>query len=208
MSKRIYPPQSPTSVFGFPGSPTVAKPSGTGTVSGTITLNELVEKWNKMSLAAQANNYVKYKNKLNNKLTQEQKNKVIKYINSKKEQNKTIKPFTGIGTRISNTNRTTLKQQFLSTYLTFTYEMGPEMEKKIFWRYVLLLLYLYNQIKGGSNTLVEQNYTNTNTMSGVVSEDQQKKWANVFMGLLKNMDNKVNNQIFSSLKNNIFKNIK
>ena len=86
--------------------------------------------------------------------------------------------------------------------------MGPEMEKKIFWRYVLLLLYLYNQIKGGSNTLVEQNYTNTNTMSGVVSEEQQKKWANVFMGLLKNMDNKVNNQIFSSLKNNIFKNIK
>ena len=50
--------------------------------------------------------------------------------------------------------------------------------------------------------------TNTNTMSGVVSEEQQKKWANVFMGLLKNMDNKVNNQIFSSLKNNIFKNIK
>ena len=45
-------------------------------------------------------------------------------------------------------------------------------------------------------------------MSGVVSEEQQKKWANVFMGLLKNMDNKVNNQIFSSLKNNIFKNIK
>ena len=187
---------------------TAVRPSGNGTVTGTVTLNELVEKWNKMPLAAQANNYVKYKNKLNNKLTQEQKNKVIKYINSKKEQNKTVKPFTGIGRRLNKINRTTLKQQFLSTYITFTYEMGPEMEKKIFWRYVLLLLYLYNQIKGGSNTLVEQNYTNTNTMSGVVSEEQQKKWANVFMGLLKNMDNKVNNQIFSSLKNNIFKNIK
>ena len=187
---------------------TAVRPSGNGTVTGTVTLNELVEKWNKMPLAAQENNYVKYKNKLNNKLTQEQKNKVIKYINSKKEQNKTVKPFTGIGRRLNKINRTTLKQQFLSTYLTFTYEMGPEMEKKIFWRYVLLLLYLYNQIKGGSNTLVEQNYTNTNTMSGVVSEEQQKKWANVFMGLLKNMDNKVNNQIFSSLKNNIFKNIK
>jgi len=187
---------------------TSAKPSGYGSGTGTITLNELVEKWNKMSLAAQANNYVRYKNKLNTKLSPEQKKKVINYINSKKEQNKTFKPFTGIGTRISNRSRTTLKQQFLSTYLTFTYEMGPEMEKKIFWRYVLLLLYLYNQIKGGSNTLVEQNYTNTNTMSGVVSEEQQKKWANVFMGLLKNMDNKVNNQIFSSLKNNIFKNIK
>jgi hypothetical protein len=187
---------------------TSAKPSGTGTQTQVITINNLVKNWNTMTQNQQANNYVKYKNRLNNKLTQEQKNKVIKYINSKKEQNKTVKPFTGIGTRISNTNRTTLKQQFLSTYLTFTYEMGPEMEKKIFWRYVLLLLYLYNQIKGGSNTLVEQNYTNTNTMSGVVSEEQQKKWANVFMGLLKNMDNKVNNQIFSSLKNNIFKNIK
>ena len=153
-----------------------------------------------MTQNQQANNYVKYKNKLNNKLTQEQKNKVIKYINSKR--------FPGVGTRLTNVNRTILKEQLLNTYLTFTYEMGPGMEKKIFWRYVLLLLYSYNQIYGGSNTLVEQNYTNTNTMSGVVSEEQQKKWANVFMGLLKNMDNKVNNQIFSSLKNNIFKNIK
>lgn len=188
---------------------TVAKPSGTGTVSGTITLNELVEKWNKMPLAAQANNYVRHKKSLNNKLTQEQKNKVIKYINSKKEQNKTFKPFTGIGTRISNRSRTTLKEQLLNTYLTFTYEMGPGMEKKLFWRYVLLLLYSYSQIYGGNmNMFVEQYYPRTNTMNGVVSEDQQKKWANVFMGLLKNMDNKVNNQIFSSLKNNIFKNIK
>ena len=75
---------------------TVVRPSGYGSGSGTMTLNELVEKWNKMPLAAQANNYVKYKNKLNNKLTQEQKNKVIKYINSKK--------FTGIGRILNNKN--------------------------------------------------------------------------------------------------------
>ena len=188
---------------------TTAKPSGTGTVSGTITLNELVEKWNKMPLAAQANNYVKYKNRLNNKLTQEQKNKVIKYINSKKEQNKTFKPFTGIGTRISNRSRTTLKEQLLNTYLTFTYEMGPGMEKKLFWRYVLLLLYSYSQIYGGNmNMFVEQYYPRTNTMNGVVSEDQQKKWANDFMKLLNKMDDQEGRKNFMRLQNNISNNIK
>ena len=128
---------------------TATRPSVTGTQTQEITINNLVKKWNTMTPNQQVNNYFKFQNKLKNKLTQEQKNKVIKYINSKKEQNKTVKPFTGIGRRLNKINRTTLKQQFLSTYLTFTYEMVPEMEKKIFWRYVLLLLYLYNQIKGG-----------------------------------------------------------
>ena len=192
---------------------TAVRPSGNGTVTGTLTPNELVEKWNKMPLAAQANNYVRYKNKLNNKLTQEQKKKVINYINSKKEQNKTFKPFTGIGTRISNRSRTTLKQQFLSTYLTFTYEMGPEMEKKIFWRYVLLLLYLYNKIYGGlvknnMNMFIEQYYQKMNTMSGVIKVDQQKKWANVFMKLLNKMDSSESRQIFTRLQKNISNNIK
>ena len=192
---------------------TIAKPSGTVTVTGTVTPNELVEKWNKMPLAAQAKNYVRHKNKLNNKLSPEQKKKVINYINSKKEQNKTVKPFTGIGTRISNRSRTTLKQQFLSTYLTFTYEMDPGMEKKLFWRYVLLLLYSYNQMYGGlfknnMNMFIEQYYPKTNTMNGVVSEDQQKKWANVFMKLLNKMDDQEGRKNFMRLQNNISNNIK
>ena len=159
-----------------------------------------------MTQNQQANNYVKYKNKLNNKLTQEQKNKVIKYINSKK--------FPGIGRRLNNINRTILKQELLNTYLTFTYEMGPGMEKKLFWRYVLLLLYSYNQIYGGvkvkniMNMFVEEYYPKTNTMNGVVSEDQQKKWANVFMKLLNKMDDQEGRKNFMRLQNNISNNIK
>jgi hypothetical protein len=110
-------------------------------------------------------------------------------------------------------NKTILKQELLNTYLTFTYEMGPEMEKKIFWRYVLLLLYSYNQIYGGlfknnMNMFIEQYYTKTNTMNGVVSEDQQKKWANVFMKLLNKMDVQEGRQIFMRLQKNISNNIK
>ena len=156
MSKRIYPPQSPTSVFGFPGSPTVTP-----------------------------------------------KQKTIK---SPSSPTSVLSPTV---TPKQNINKTILKQQFLSTYLTFTYEMGPAMEKKLFWRYVLLLLYSYNKMYGGNmNMFIEQYYTNTNTMSGVVSEDQQKKWANDFMKLLNKMDGQEGRQIFMRLQKNISNNIK
>jgi hypothetical protein len=185
---------------------TAVRPSGNGTRTQVITLNNLVKNWNTMTQNQQANNYVKYKNRLNNKLTQEQKKKVINYINSKR--------FPGIGRRLNNINSTILKQELLNTYLTFTYEMGPGMEKKLFWRYVLLLLYSYNQIYGGikvknnMNMFVEQYYPKTNTMNGVVSEDQQKKWANVFMKLLNKMDSSESRQIFTRLQKNISNNIK
>ena len=196
---------------------TAIKPSGTGTQTQVITINNLVKNWNNMTPNQQAKNYVNFKNKLNNKLTQEQKNKVIKYINNKltQEQKNKVnsKSFTGEGRRLTNVNRTILKEQLLNTYLTFTYEMGPGMEKKIFWRYVLLLLYSYNQIYGGlltknnMNVFVEQYYPKTNTMNGVVSEDQQKKWANVFMKLLNKMDSTEGLQIFIRLQKNISSNI-
>jgi len=88
------------------------------------------------------------------------------------------------------------------------------MEKKIFWRYVFLLLYSYNQIYGSItiknklNMFFEQYYSKTNTMNGVVSEDQQKKWANVFMKLLNKMDSSESRQIFTRLQKNISNNIK
>jgi len=180
---------------------TAVRPSRTGTQTQVITLNNLVKNWNTMTQNQQANNYVKYKNRLNKKLTQEQKNKVINYINSKR--------FPGIGRRLNNTNRTILKEQLLNTYLTFTYEMGPEMEKKIFWRYVLLLLYSYNQIYGGNmNMFVEQYYPKTNTMNGLVSEQIQEKWADVFMKLLNKMDSPEGRQILTNIQKNISNNIK
>jgi hypothetical protein len=58
------------------------------------------------------------------------------------------------------------------------------------------------------NVFVEQYYPKTNTMNGVVSEDQQKKWANVFMKLLNKMDSSEGRQIFTRLQKNISNNIK
>ena len=92
-------------------------PSGTGTQTKEITINNLVKNWNNMTPNQQANNYVKFKNKLNNKLTQEQKNKVIKYIKNKltqKQENKVnFKPFTGVGRRLINVNPTISKTDLL-----------------------------------------------------------------------------------------------
>jgi predicted RND superfamily exporter protein len=124
-------------------------PSGTGTQTQEITINNLVKKWNAMTPNQQAKNYVNFKNKLNNKLTQEQKNKVIKYINNKltQEQKNKVnsKSFTGEGRRLTNVNRTILKEQLLNTYLTFTYEMGPGMEKK--YSGVMFYFYCIHTIK-------------------------------------------------------------
>jgi len=146
---------------------------------------------------------------------------ISRYGQGRKNNNKVIKSksFSGIGRRLNNIskqriNKTILKQELLNTYLTFTYEMGPGMEKKIFCLYVFLLLYSYNQIYGSItiknklNMFFEQYYSKTNTMNGVVSEDQQKKWANVFMKLLNKMDSSESRQIFTRLQKNISNNIK
>jgi len=185
MSKRIYPPQSPTSVFGFQGSPnvtpkqkTIESPSSPTSVFGFQGSPNVTPKQKTIKSSSSPTSVFGF-------------------------------PGSPTVTPKQNINKTILKQQFLSTYLTFTYEMGPAMEKKLFWRYVLLLLYSYNQMYGGNmNMFIEQYYTNTNTMSGVVSEDQQKKWANDFMKLLNKMDGQEGRQIFMRLQKNISNNIK
>ena len=109
-------------------------PSGTGTQTQVITINNLVKKWNNMTQNQQANNYVKYKNKLINKLTQEQKNKVIKYINNKltqKQKNKVnFKPFTGVGRRLINVNPTISKTDLLMMAKFISFNKMTRLEMK------------------------------------------------------------------------------
>ena len=92
-------------------------PSGTGTQTQVITINNLVKKWNTMTPNQQVNNYFNFQNKLKNKLTQEQQSKVIKYFINKltqKQENKVnFKPFTGVGKRLINVNPTISKTDLL-----------------------------------------------------------------------------------------------
>ena len=82
----------------------------------------------------QAKNYVNFKNKLNNKLTQEQKNKVIKYINNKlnqEQKNKVIfKPFPGVGKRLINVNPTISKTDLLMMAKFISFNKMTRLEMK------------------------------------------------------------------------------
>jgi TATA-box binding protein (TBP) (component of TFIID and TFIIIB) len=40
------------------------------------------------------------------------------------------------------------REQLVNTYLTFAYEMRPGLDNRVFWKYVILLLFSIDQIAG------------------------------------------------------------
>lgn len=81
------------------------------------------------------------------------------------------------------------REQLVNTYLTFTYEMRPGLENRVFWRYVTLMLYSIDRITGTTtnNNRNTALYSKANQMSGTVSDTEQAYWANVFVNILKNV---------------------
>jgi hypothetical protein len=77
------------------------------------------------------------------------------------------------------------REQLVNTYLTFTYEMRPGLENRVFWKYVALMLYSIDRITGTTrNTTL---YSNVNKMTGIVSDIEQAFWANAFVNIVKNI---------------------
>ena len=81
------------------------------------------------------------------------------------------------------------REQLVNTYLTFTYEMRPGMENRIFWKYVALMLYSIDRITGtaANNTRNTTLYSKVNKMTGIVSDIEQAFWANAFVNIVKNI---------------------
>ena len=81
------------------------------------------------------------------------------------------------------------REQLVNTYLTFTYEMRPGMENRIFWKYVALMLYSIDRITGtaANNTRNTTLYSKVNKMTGIVSDTEQAFWSNTFLNILKNI---------------------
>ena len=81
------------------------------------------------------------------------------------------------------------REQLVNTYLTFTYEMRPGMENRIFWKYVILMLYSIDRITGTAtnNNRNATLYSNVNKMTGIVSDAEQVFWSNTFLNILKNI---------------------
>ena len=81
------------------------------------------------------------------------------------------------------------REQLVNTYLTFTYEMRPGLENRVFWKYVILMLYSIDRITGtaANNTRNTTLYSKVNKMTGIVSDTEQAFWANAFVNIVKNI---------------------
>ena len=81
------------------------------------------------------------------------------------------------------------REQLVNTYLTFTYEMRPGLENRVFWKYVALMLYSIDRITGTAtnNNRNATLYSNVNKMTGIVSDAEQVFWSNTFLNILKNI---------------------
>lgn len=81
------------------------------------------------------------------------------------------------------------REQLVNTYLTFTYEMRPGLENRVFWKYVILMLYSIDRITGTAtnNNRNATLYSNVNKMTGIVSDAEQVFWANAFVNIVKNI---------------------
>jgi hypothetical protein len=92
--------------------------------------------------------------------------------------------------KLNNTlNIPSKRQQLINTYLTFAYEMRPGLENRIFWRYVILLLFSIDQITGtvSNNNLNRERYSKISRMEGKVSDKEQEFWSKTFMNILNNV---------------------
>jgi hypothetical protein len=80
------------------------------------------------------------------------------------------------------------REQLVNTYLTFTYEMRDNLPRRIFWRYVILMLLSIDKIAGVSSNdeKYSQLFEQTNTLNGTVPLDIQNTWARKFESIVKN----------------------
>lgn len=80
------------------------------------------------------------------------------------------------------------REQLVNTYLTFTYEMRDNLPRRVFWRYVILMLLSIDKIAGISSNdeRYSQLFEQTNTLNGTVPLDIQNTWARKFEGIVKN----------------------
>ncbi|ALI95123.1 hypothetical protein AP053_gp012 [Ostreococcus mediterraneus virus 1] len=125
-----------------------------------------------------------------------------------KEPNKNIRQnnkFKGQFRLINNVKNVTMaRNQFINTYLTFAYEMRTGLESRIFWRYVILLLYSIDKIAGVTSN-DEKNvrlFQTVSTMKGVVSDQEQQYWSNTFVNLIHKI-NTINSTTTRSMYNRL-----
>jgi hypothetical protein len=93
------------------------------------------------------------------------------------------------GSALNRRSTGDLRQQLVSTYLTFAYEMRPGLERKIFKKYLVLIMYSIDKIAGSSNNSERYSklYEEAESLTGTVNLSVQNKCAEIITSILENI---------------------
>jgi hypothetical protein len=99
---------------------------------------------------------------------------------------KQAKVFTGEASKAKNASKGDRIRQLIHTYLSLAYEMGPSLERKIFRKYILLIMYSIDKIAGSSTNFerYSQLYEEAERLTGTVDIKVQDKSSKIVLDIL------------------------
>lgn len=99
---------------------------------------------------------------------------------------KKSKAFTGKASKAKNASKGDRIRQLIHTYLSLAYEMGPSLERKIFRKYILLIMYSIDKIAGSSTNFerYSQLYEEAEILTGTVDIKDQDDSSKIVLNIL------------------------
>ena len=99
---------------------------------------------------------------------------------------KKSKAFTGKASKAKNASKGDRIRQLVHTYLSLAYEMGPDLERKIFRKYILLIMHSIDKIAGSSTNFerYSQLYEEAESLTGIVDIKVQDVSSKIVLDIL------------------------
>jgi len=99
---------------------------------------------------------------------------------------KKSKAFTGKASKAKNASKGDRIRQLIHTYLSLAYEMGPSLERKIFRKYILLIMHSIDKIAGSSTNFerYSQLYEEAEILTGTVDIKVQDVSSKIVLDIL------------------------
>jgi hypothetical protein len=142
--------------------------------------------------STRGSNTVTGNNKNSNKVTIiNQGRGILVNRNSQAYRNYLVKKsnaFTGKASKAKNASKGDRIRQLVHTYLSLAYEMGPDLERKIFRKYILLIMHSIDKIAGSSTNFerYSQLYEEAESLTGIVDITNQYKSTKIILDILEN----------------------
>ena len=94
--------------------------------------------------------------------------------------------FTGKASKAKNASKGDRIRQLIHTYLSLAYEMGPSLERKIFRKYILLIMHSIDKIAGSSTNFesYSQLYEEAEILTGTVDIKVQDVSSKIVLDIL------------------------